>query len=452
MSRLLASSHNLTDFSSALAERQVTFGPSGHMLTNINAWSEDGEWLAYDDRNDDLVFNGTRIGRVHRVTGECQWLYESRHGANCGVATHRPAAPEVVFMHGPEHPTAEWRYGFTHRYGVLVDPRKPGVTRRLDAMNYAPPFAPGALRGGSHLHVFSPDGAWVSFTYEDDVLARLGKAGPGCDSNQRNIGISVPAGPVRVSPSHPRNHGGDYFSVLVTRATREPRPGSDEISRACDEGWIGRAGYQRGDGTRQARALAFQGLVMGTDGRSHPEVFVLDLPEDLTQPGDSPLEGSGVRAPAPPKGTIQRRLTFTGDRRFPGLASAPRHWLHSSPDGREIAFLLKDDAGLAQLWSISPNGGEPRQISRHPWSIASAFTWSPDGRWIAHVMDQSVFLTEAASGRPIRLTRRSDLRHAPLPHACVFSPSGNEVAFMRRDAGSGQDFTQIFLTGIPGLL
>ena len=45
------------------------------------------------------------------------------------------------------------------------------IRRSLDAMNYAPPFTPGALRGGSHVHVFSPDGAWVSNTYEDDVPA-----------------------------------------------------------------------------------------------------------------------------------------------------------------------------------------------------------------------------------------------------------------------------------------
>ncbi len=41
----------------------------------------------------------------------------------------------------------------------------------------------GALRGGSHVHVFSPDGSAVSFTYEDEVLARLG---PGSGEHQLN--------------------------------------------------------------------------------------------------------------------------------------------------------------------------------------------------------------------------------------------------------------------------
>jgi hypothetical protein len=86
----------------------------------------------------------------------------------------------------------------------VVDVRRPGEVRPLDAMNYAPPFIPGALRGGSHVHVFSPDGAWVSNTYEDDVLARLGAAtveGGDRDFNQRNIAVSVPAPPAALAAS-----------------------------------------------------------------------------------------------------------------------------------------------------------------------------------------------------------------------------------------------------------
>jgi hypothetical protein len=436
------------DCSGVLVERQVTSGPSGHVLTNVNAWSADGASLVYDDRRDDH-FRGTRIARVNVNTGETELLYESRHGANCGVASYRPAAPQVIFMQGPERPTAEWSYGFTRRHGMLVDTGKPGVARHFDAMNYAPPFTPGALRGGSHLHVFSPDGAWVSFTYEDDVLARLGEHRPGWDVNQRNIGVAVPAGPVVISPGHPRNHNGDFFSVLVSRTAAVPRPGSDEISRAFEEAWIGSNGYLRLDGARQSKAIAFQGVVTAQNGRQHAEVFVLDLPGDLTAPGDDPLEGSAARAPAPPLGTIQRRVTFTGQREFPGIASTPRHWLRSSPDGAEIAFLLQDDIGLAQLWSISPNGGEPRQISRHSWGVASAFTWSPDGRWIAHVTDHSVCLTEVATGRLIRLTRRSEVGAAPLPYACVFSPKGDRIAYMRNIPDAGKVWTQIFVTTVP---
>jgi len=51
-------------------------------------------------------------------------------------------------------------------------------------------------------------------------------------------------------------------------------------------------------------------------------------------------------------------------------------------------------------------GGEPVQVTRNPWDVASTFTWSADGRWIAHVMDNSIFVTDVASGQSIRLTPR----------------------------------------------
>src|SRR6185369_5777205 len=123
----------------------------------------------------------------------------------------------------------------------------------------------------------------------------------------------------------------------------------------------------------------------------------------------------------------QRRLTFTAGRKYPGLAG-PRHWLRSSPDGSKIAFLMKDDIGVVQLWTISPSGGEPAQLTRNPQSIASAFSWSPDGRHIAHIMDASVCTTEVATGQTVRLTERAAEENAPRAEACVFSPDGKKIA------------------------
>ena len=70
-----------------------------------------------------------------------------------------------------------------------------------------------------------------------------------------------------------------------------------------------------------------------------------------------PLEGTGETMPAPPRGTAQRRLTFTADRPFPGIAREPRHWVRSSPDGEHIVFLARDDASFVTGQVISVNGG-----------------------------------------------------------------------------------------------
>jgi hypothetical protein len=430
-----------------LAERQVTSASYGHILTNVNVWCPDSRWIVYDARSDPAgeVFDGSRIERVDVDTGEVEVLYESRNGAHCGVVTCSPVDDRIVFIHGPEDPTPDWQYAAHHRRGVVVRTSRPGTAQTLDARDLVPPFTPGALRGGTHVHVFSGDGQWVSFTYEDHVLAALGDGDADHDLNQRNVGVSVPVRPVRVPPDHPRNHDGSHFSVLVTRTTDHPRPGTDEISRAFSDAWVGINGYVKPDGTRQKRAIALQGNVVAVDGETISEAFVVDIPDDVTVPGAGPLEGTATRRPLPPKGTAQRRLTHTADRRYPGLRG-PRHWLRSSPDGSRIAFLMRDDDGVVQLWTVSPNGGEPQQLTRKAHDIASAFTWSPDGRYIAHAMDNSVCVTRMQDGATIRLTPRSDAAAAPRPEACVFSPDGTKIAYVRRVKSEGGDeHNQVFV-------
>jgi len=420
---------------------QLTSAPHGHVLTNVNVWSPDSRWIVYDVRGPGGEFDGARIERVEVASGRVETLYQAAHGARCGVVTYHPRRDQVVFILGPEHPTPEWTYGLSRRRGFLVEPGLPGQGRGLDAMTYAPPFLPGALRGGSHVHVFHPGGDALSFTYDDEVLARLGDSGEH-DRNQRNVAVAVPVpGGVRVPRSHPRNHDGGWFAVVVTRTVNRPRPGSDEISRAYEEGWL-----PDRDGRRR---LAFLGNVTAPDGREHAEVFVVELPPDLTRAGAEPLEGTATRRPAPPAGTGQRRLTFLGGDSPRGVAPAPRHWLRASPVDGTIAFLRLDAAGQAQLWTVPPDGGAPRPLTRGPAGVSSAFSWSPDGRRLAHVMDGSVCVTDAATGATTRLTPRVTGADGPEALACVFSPDGRLIAYTRRVAGPAGTHAQVFVVAAP---
>lgn len=429
-------------------EKQNTRGSGGRILTNTGVWSPDSKWIVYDTRSDAAGdrFDGETIEQVNVETGEVRVLYRSKNGSHCGVATYHPSEEKVIFILGPEDPAPDWQYNAWHRQGVIVSVNQPGQAHFLDARDITPPFTPGALRGGSHVHVWDGAGDWVSFTYEDHVLAERSSRSGGqgeFDVNARNIGVSIPGRAVRVSKTHRRNHDGEYFSVLVTRTVRNPRPGSDEVARAFEEGWVGSRGYLRPDGTRQRRALAFQGLVKGTDGSDYPEVFIADLPDDLTRAGGSPLQGTLERMPAPPLGVAQRRLTQTSNRKFPGI-SGVRHWVRSSWDGSQIAFLMRDNVGISQLWAVSPNGGSPRQITTNNFPIASAFTWSPDGTGIAHVMDGSVCVSQVGSGDTLRLTARAEGQAAPRPEACVFSPDGKQIAYVKRVLDSNGWNNQIF--------
>ena len=325
-----------------------------------------------------------------------------------------------------------------------------GEPVNLDARDLVSPYTPGALRGGTHVHTFSGDGKWVAFTYEDHVLESLATRvsqpddGPGpLDTNQRNVGVSVPVRTVATPKGHPRNHSGSHFSVLVTRTDSNPRPGSDDISRAFSDAWIGTNGYVRSNGVRQHKAIAFQGLVSTENGRTISEVFVVDLPEDITRESEwGPLQGTSRQRPQPPRGTRQRRLTYSQDRDFPGIQGV-RHWLRSAPDGSKIAFLMKSNTGVAQIYLISPNGGEPQQLTQNSQPIGSAFSWSPDGTMIAHAMDESICVTLTKTGETIRLTDPDS--RSIRPEACVFSPDGSKIAYVRHITVDERSWNQIFV-------
>ncbi|CQF20651.1 ATP/GTP-binding protein [Salmonella enterica subsp. enterica serovar Typhimurium str. DT104] len=315
--------------------KQITFTPRHHQLTNTNTWTPDSQWLVFDVRPSGASFTGKTIERVNVHTGDVEVIYRAVQGAHVGVVTVHPADNHYVFIHGPENPDETWHYDFHHRRGVIATPG--GVTN-LDAMDITAPYTPGALRGGSHVHVFSPNGELVSFTYNDHVLHERDPA-----LDLRNVGVAVPYGPVTVPVQHPREYSGSYWCVLVSRTTPAPRPGSDDINRAYEEGWVGN------------RQIAFIGDTLSLTGKKVPELFIVDLPcheNGWKQAGDTPLTGTESTMPSPPLGVVQRRLTFTHQRVYPGLTNEPRHWVRSNPQATAIAFLMRDDNGVAQLWLI----------------------------------------------------------------------------------------------------
>jgi len=429
---------------SEIKEWPVTDGRENVILTNTGCWSHDGKWIVYDVRSpaDGGVFDGDRIERVHVTTGKVEVLFRAQNGAKCGVVTHNPKQPRVAFILGPEDLGDGFTYGMARRRGAIVETDRPGEVIDLDARDLVAPFTPGALRGGSHVHVWDSAGDWLSFTYEDHVLDLLDQTKSiGHEPNRRVVAVSVP-GKVTPLHHHLRNHPGTFFSVVVTPLAPKPRPGSDDLIRACEEAWIGIRGYVRSDGTRQDHALAFQGTVLSKEGKPFVEVFVCDLPNEMKEKGQAPLEGTPITMPAPPKGVAIRRLTRTENEKYPGI-QGPRHWLRSSPDGNQIAFLAKDNNGVVQIVLISPNGGKPTPLTHNQESISSCFSWSPDGKSIAHTMAGALCLTSANGGQT-RVLLPHDPTRPIRPEAVVFSPDGKTLAFVRNLHGKNR----IFLCGI----
>lgn len=432
-------------------EKQLTSDAKGHFLNNLQCFSPDGKWLVYDTRNDDAHIARTgSIEMVNVETGEIKPLYNTHNqtefGPGVGAAAFSPVTNKVIFIQGIRNANEGNPYSFTRRTGVAVDTDQPGQAIFMDARDVIEPFTAGALRGGTHAHSWSGDGKWLSFTYNDYVVEQLSKIEPEIQ-DLRTIGIMFPAKVAVRADKAGENNSGEMFAIVVTDVTEDPVAGSDEIDKAFDECWIGTNGYLNASNIRVNKAIAFQGNVKDRNGKTKTELFVVDLPEELITalPGQPFRESKSGRI-AVPSGLKQRRITFTNE----GV-QGPRHWLRSTPDGTQIAFLSKDQSGFINVFSVSPNGGEVRQLTSCQFNIQSGLNFSPDGKYIAYVAQNAIYLTECATGKCLKLT--DSLADVEKPIGSVnWSPDGQQLAYNRYVKNEDGNHLQVFLMEIKNIV
>lgn len=431
------------------AEKQITHDLTYHHdLDNNDNFSPDGQWLVYDTRTDDGgIAESARIERINIETGEKQVLFDIKNngvwGPGAGAVSYSPKEHAVVFIHGLANSTKENPYQQWRRTGVIIHDDLPNVPVYMDARDVTLPYTPGALRGGTHRHEWSGDGQWIGFTYNDAILKAL-EDSTGGKHNLRTIGVSKKIRAVKVDEST-ENVSGEWFSALVVRVVANPTPGSDEISHAASDSWVGTNGYLIQNGGRQI-ARAFLGTVKDKNGNDVPEVFIVDIPEDITQPGPlGPLEGTNSDFPMPPKGAIQRRLTFTANTAHPGCSGIVR----SSADGSQLAFLAKDAKGINQIFTISPNGGKPRQITEYASDITGNLRWHPDGKHITYVYEGSIILCEVNDAPFEERTQVLTEPSAAVTGNLVWSADGKVLAFNRLVKNeTGKATQQVFVLNV----
>jgi hypothetical protein len=432
----------------SLEEKQITNDPAYHHdLDNNDNFSPDGQWLVYDTRTDDGgIAASSKIEKVNIENGEKRILFEVKNnqdwGPGAGAVSYSSQQNAVVFIHGLEKSTKENPYQQWRRTGVIIEDSNPNVPIYMDARDVTAPFTPGALRGGTHRHEWSGDGQWIGYTYNDAILKALEDA-TGKKQNLRTIGVSKNFKEVLVDQND-ENVSGKWFSALVVRVVPEPTPGTDEISHAASDSWVGTKGYRTKDG-KQQMARAFLGTVVDKNGKKIPEVFIVDIPDDISQPGEfGPLEGTSTTFPMPPKGTVQRRLTNTSALSKPGCSGIVR----SSPDGASLSFMMHDDKGIQQVFLVSPHGGDPIQLTHHDSDVSGNLRWHPDGKHVSYVWNGSLVLCETGdkpfAERFVLLTSPTN----PAPSNAVWSPDGKTIAFNRLVVVGKDSAQQVFLRKI----
>lgn len=422
------------------AVRQLTTASQGHILANRNCWSPDGRWVYYDLRHDETIFDGTRIERINADSLSVEVVLDNENGPHIGVPTTNTLDNRVVTLRAPILPSEDWPYAAWHRCGIINSIAQPNVFSTLDARKVSEPFVAGALRGGTHLHMLNPIEGLVSSTYEDHVLAT--STDPKAQSNRRVVAVtnlfhSVAFGDepsLRSIENGNRDQWGNWTAV-VTEVVDSPTPGTNEIGRAYSDAWVG-----------TSRSIAFFGLITIEEDHQLPELFVVDLPENLTAQGVHPLAGTNTTRPGVPAGVSQRRLTYTTGDKFPGIA-APRHWPVSTHEGSKIGFYKQADDGRVRFCAIDASGGEIEEVTDGTYEPTSSFTWNHDGMAVSFVADGSVFHVNYETGVMTRLTKKSS--PGPRHHACVFSPNGQHIAFMSQVTNSTSTFDQIFVVEVP---
>ncbi|MBN1352883.1 DUF3748 domain-containing protein [candidate division KSB1 bacterium] len=428
---------------------QLTFEPYHHNLDNNLNFSPDSKWLVYDTRDHERGIGDTRrIEKVNLNVGNKLVLYDApdyvaSQGPGVAAASYflqSDSALEtltgwgnsnrIIFIHGPRTESG-LAYAKARRFGAIIPDDGSAQMIIADARDVVQPFTPGALRGGTHRHEPLPgDGKWIGFTYNDFVMKEYGDR-IGKHLDLRTIGVTRLGHPVAVEPdARGENWSGIGFSALVVKVVPEPKPDADEISNAAGDSWIGWNGYLKPDGTRQL-ARAF----IGTLANGHSEVFIVDIPDDITLAGsEGPLEGTATSFPMPPRGTVQRRLTTTKI----GCMGVVR----SHPDGRFLCYRSGDANGDWQLFLIPPQGGKPSQLTAVDGGVATEGRWRPDGEFIVFAARKRICIVGADP------QKESFMRVKPLtqelsdePENIIWSPDRRTIAFNMLIDG----FQQIFI-------
>ncbi len=109
---------------------------------------------------------------------------------------------------------------------------------------------------------------------------------------------------------------------------------------------------------------------------------------------------------------------------------SPREFrLH--PRDRVVAYTA-EAAGARQLFTLPLRGGTPTQVTASEKAVSEP-AWSPDGRRIAYIRDEELWVVESDGSRSTRVVAKPGGARQPR-----WSPDGKRLAFLSRRRGWSQ--------------
>jgi hypothetical protein len=405
--------------------RQRTFGDYGHFLNHRQAVSHCGRYLVYDTRNADSdIAKTTRIESLDLSDNTVRILYDTHsqsiHGPGVGAVVCHPLRSTLVFIHGLTHCDELQPYAMTRRFGACLDlePSDPNsnptsklVSIESRSLQTIIPW--GVLRGGTHAHSFSPDGRWISFTYNDALAPEHRTVGFAivdrwdCDSDAR-------------TELHPPKFEEEFKGIGWAALILVP---DQAIESAREECWVPHPTLKQ---------LAFLGRVpnrsksrsqirsQNPDDRFVDEVFLAQLPAIADRwprmlDRQTPVaHRSGAQLASPP-GIQIRRLTHTESEPYPGV-QGPRHWLMASKSGNWIYTLRKDPQGTVRIVRVRvPDDQEDSQedsncewISNNEESITHPPAIDPATGRISYLTGKRFTILDTTTGQEIPVAWDTD--------------------------------------------
>jgi Tol biopolymer transport system component/serine/threonine protein kinase len=365
--------------------RLVPEGDAPHSL----AWSPDGQWIAFVRGNSAFAYGGKSWGspvNLGNVAPSAIWVVPSRGGEPVRVTDDRTLNTSPVWL--------------PRRRGLLFVSNRRGERDvhlvYLDENGRPTEPRPVTTGLGAHSISLAPDGRHLAYAVYRHT------------SNVWSVSIS-PREPASAAQARPITTGNQAIEAVAVSpdgnwlAFDSDRSGNQDIYKVPISG---------GDPIQLTRDVEED--FMSSWSPSGREIAYYSFHEGHREIRVMPAEGGAGR----------RVVALPRDQRSPG-------W---SPDGMRLVF-SSDETGSMELYMVGRNSDSTwRAAQRLTFEGGAAGRWSPDGRNIAFIRSDGIWVLTVRGRKSQPLLQIKDPLAEPVPELLQWSPDGRTLYYKAFDS------------------